>query len=99
MTASTVFGIPMCIVKKWWFRVLCVLVIVGVAFARMELGVHTLTDCIAGISLGFGVILILNTLYDRINGDLKKIGLSHIHSSSHRGAILTLYDEAFDSMP
>ena len=75
MTASTVFGIPMCIVKKWWFRVLCVLAIVGVAFARMELGVHTMIDCVVGISLGFGVILILNTLYDRINGDLKKLVL------------------------
>ena len=90
MTAATVFGIPLCMAKRWWFRALCVLAIAGVAFARMELGVHTLTDCIAGIGLGFGVILILNAVYDRIHGDLNRLTLLTLLMMAGMAAVIAL---------
>lgn len=66
------------------------LAIAGVAFARMELGVHTLTDCLVGISLGFGVILILTPLYDRIHGDWKKLTVLTLLMMAGIAAIIAL---------
>lgn len=45
-------------IRKWWLRILAVLAIPAVMFARMYLGVHTLRDVLVGAAFGIASVLI-----------------------------------------
>ena len=70
-TAAGVFGTLAVWLKKRWLTILCIVMTLLVGFSRMYLGVHTPLD--VGVSLGTGLIIVLglNWLLDRCEGNAK----------------------------
>ena len=62
-TYASAFAINL---KKKWFSILSVIIIILVAFSRMYLGAHYPSDVIVGALLGVGFAFLGNFLYDKV---------------------------------
>lgn len=74
-------------IKKTWFRVLMAVLILAVMFSRMELGVHTLWDCLVGAGIALGIVLLYSWLFDKADGRLKYLALIAVISLALMAAI------------
>lgn len=54
------------ILRKSWFTVLCVILILLVAFSRMYLGVHTIADVFVGAIMGLVCVIGANLMFDYV---------------------------------
>lgn len=53
MSAAALWGLMANQFKKRWFTVICILVIFGIGFSRLYLGMHFISDVVAGWLLGW----------------------------------------------
>lgn len=66
-SATALFGTLLLNTKKWWKKIACVVIIIGVALSRMYLGVHTPKDVIVSLLVS-GVLVIFTQFV--LNEDL-----------------------------
>ena len=66
----TVYGSLALAVKKAWFRICMLIVILIVGFSRVVLGAHYATDVLAGWALGFVSILVIGWLMDHVQNQI-----------------------------
>ncbi len=65
-TASTVFFSLYYFIKKKWLLIVAIIITTFVALSRMYLGVHYLTDVLAGALIGILIAFTLSKYYDKI---------------------------------
>ena len=70
-TAAGVFGTLAVWLKKRWLTILCIVMTLLVGFSRMYLGVHTPLDVGVSLITGLIIVLVLNWLLDRCEGNSK----------------------------
>ncbi|MBI9009531.1 MAG: phosphatase PAP2 family protein [Tenericutes bacterium] len=71
-TASTLFFSIYCFLKKKWLLTVAIIITVLVAISRMYIGVHYLTDVLAGAALGILLSFVLSKYLDKTK-DYKKL--------------------------
>lgn len=54
------------IIRKKWFVMLTVVLVLLVAFSRLYLGVHTPADVVVGIAFGVGCVFFANWVFDQV---------------------------------
>ncbi|MFA5290396.1 MAG: phosphatase PAP2 family protein [Candidatus Izemoplasmatales bacterium] len=64
--AATTFGSLAIWLKKRWITICSVIIIVMVAISRMYLGVHYLTDVLAGAALAIGIAFLMHFIFKRV---------------------------------
>lgn len=64
-TSASFFYTLASILKKWYFWLIATIIILLVAISRLYLGVHYLTDVLAGLFLGLLVVLLSNYLFNK----------------------------------
>jgi len=63
--AASVFGLVAVSTKRKWFRVLIIFTIIMVAFSRLYLGVHSITDILVGLLVGVFILWIFLKFEER----------------------------------
>lgn len=61
-TATALYGSIACNTKRKWIQAICFFLVIGVAFSRMYLGVHTLRDVLTSFIVSAVLIVIVNFL-------------------------------------
>ena len=77
-SATALYGTAALITKKPWIRALCILAVMGVAFSRMYLGVHTYFDVGVSLILTFTVAFLICRFCDKITDPKYDIAVTAI---------------------
>ena len=95
-----VWGTLALIVRRWWFTVLAVLVILSIGFTRLYLGVHYPADVIGGWLVGLFSIWIVLWLAPRLTPILIRwpLWLQIVGALALTAAILILFPGDYDDL-
>lgn len=75
-SATALYGTIALVAKKTWVKIVALLAVVGVAFSRLYLGVHTYFDVGVSLVLTFAVALTVCSFYDAITDPKNVIKVS-----------------------
>ncbi len=75
--ATSIYGGIARFFKKFSIQILCVIIILLVAFSRMYLGAHTPSDVIAGIALSAALVFLIHRLFEKSYGSVRKMSLAY----------------------
>ena len=71
-SATIMYGLPACRIRKAWAYIAAAALIAAVGFSRMYLGVHTLLDVVCALIAGVIVIAVMELIFAKC-GDGKKV--------------------------
>ncbi len=66
--AASLYGTLALLFKKWWAKLICILVLLLVALSRLYLGVHTPLDVGVALAITVCFTVIICMVYDRLYG-------------------------------
>ena len=76
--SATLFTALANIIKKQWFNIVSIIIIVLVALSRVYLGVHYPIDAIAGAILGVGVVIASEFLFKHYKNETYIFGITSV---------------------
>ena len=71
--AASLYGTLALTLKKWWAKLICVVVLLLVAFSRLYLGVHTPLDVGVALAVTVFITVIVCLVYDKLYGKERTI--------------------------
>ena len=63
--ATALYGTLAILLKKWWQKLICAVILLAVMFSRLYLGVHTLLDVLVAFGVTMLIAAIFIPLFDR----------------------------------
>lgn len=86
--ATSLYGTLAMLLKKWWAKLICVIIMLLVATSRLYLGVHTPLDVGVALAVTLVTTVIVCLVYDRLYGKKNAALIVSVIMAAMSGAIL-----------